>query len=190
MGALRSFEADHDAVSDVAFSPDGKAVAAVSGKRVLLWDVDGGGRARTFTDDTVDSRFAAVLFSPDGKTIGGAGPGVRLWDRVSGQPVAALKAPHARIDKAAYRPGRAVIAGSGFGFGPGDDVGDKTKAALGKTISLWDLPSGRISATLTATVEESAAAPLITAMEFSPDGKTLAAAFSPSDASIQLWKLA
>ncbi|MCX5192368.1 serine/threonine-protein kinase [Streptomyces sp. NBC_00249] len=176
--------------SGVLFSPDGKAVATASQKRVLLWEVDGGEQPRTFTDDSVEFRFNRVLISPDGKTIGGAGPGVHLWDRETGRPTATLTSPHRRLEEAAYRPGHPMIAGGGFGLGPDDDVKDKARAATGGTISLWDLNTGRVALTLTADMEESVAAPLLSALAFSPDGKTLAAAFSPWDSTIQLWQLA
>ncbi|MER6328197.1 serine/threonine-protein kinase [Streptomyces sp. NPDC001034] len=187
---LRTFEVGDVAVTDVVFSPDGKAVAVAAGKQVLLWEVDGGGQARTFTDDTVDDPFYKALISPDGKTIGGAGPGVRLWDRETGRPTATLKSPHRRIEEAAYQPGHAVIAGGGFGLGPDDNSEDKARAATGGTISLWDLRTGRITTTLTADLEKGFSAPLLSTLAFSPDGRNLAAAFGPSDTSIQLWKLA
>ncbi|MFB9393037.1 WD40 repeat domain-containing serine/threonine protein kinase [Streptomyces coeruleoprunus] len=176
--------------SGVLFTPDGKAVATASRQRVLLWEVDGGEQPRTFTDDSVEFRFNRVLISPDGKTIGGAGPGVHLWDRATGRHTATLTSPHRRLEEAAYRPGHSMIAGGGFGLGPDDDVKDKTRAATGSTISLWDPKTGRVALTLTADLEESAGAPLLSALAFSPDGKTLAAAFSPSDSTIQLWQLA
>ncbi|MFD5419284.1 WD40 repeat domain-containing serine/threonine protein kinase [Streptomyces sp. NPDC127069] len=176
--------------SGVLFTPDGKAVATASRQRVLLWDLGGGEQPRTFTDDSVAFRFNRVLISPDGKTIGGAGPGVHLWDLATGRPTATLTSPHRRLEEAAYRPGHPAIAGGGFGFGPGDDVTDKARAATGGTVSLWDLNTGRVAQTLTADLRQSTAAPLLSALAFSPDGKTLAAAFSPSDSTIQLWQLA
>ncbi|MER5731620.1 serine/threonine-protein kinase [Streptomyces sp. NPDC002138] len=176
--------------SGVLFTPDGKAIATASRQQVLLYEVDGGGQPRTFTDDSVEFRFDRVLISPDGKTIGGAGPGVHLWDRATGRPTTTLTSPHRRLEEAAYRPGHPMIAGGGFGFGPGDDIKDKARAATGGTISLWDLKTGRVAQTLTADLEESVAAPLLSALALSPDGKTLAAAFSPSDSTIQLWQLA
>ncbi|MFD8141874.1 WD40 repeat domain-containing serine/threonine protein kinase [Streptomyces sp. NPDC059708] len=176
--------------SGVVFTPDGKGVATASRQRVLLWDVAGGEQPRAFTDDSVAFRFNRVLISPDGKTIGGAGPGVHLWDRETGRPTATLTSPHRRLEEAAYRPGHPMIAGGGFGLGPGDDVNDKALAATGGTITLWDLNTGRVALTLTADLAPSVAAPLLSALAFSPDGKTLAAAFSSSDRTIQLWRLA
>ena len=77
-------------VKSVAFSPDGKTIAAgYSGQRwqggVVLWDV----AAQTAGDEPLpvkEGKVRSVAFSPDGKTIAagygvsGGGGGVVLWD--------------------------------------------------------------------------------------------------------------
>src|SRR5439155_2821323 len=84
---------DQMAVKSVAFSPDGKLLAAAGGRNVRhtrdfgisLWEVDTGREYRRLGDKFLELR--AVAFSPDGKTVAGAsGDGsVRLWEATTGE---------------------------------------------------------------------------------------------------------
>ncbi|MFE2284437.1 WD40 repeat domain-containing serine/threonine protein kinase [Streptomyces sp. NPDC059443] len=178
-------------LNDLAFSPDGKLVASVAseiGAKIWLWDVATGRLLKTLTGESKD-HFNAVMFSPDGKTVAGAGPGVQLWDLATGKPTATLTDPHPYVDTAAYRPGGTMIAGAGGVREP--NTADNT----GKTVSLWDLSTGSVTKTLTGTMPKSRMDTYTTAVAFSPDGRTLAASLNQvgtpdeSGHSIQLWKL-
>ncbi|MCY0939896.1 WD40 repeat domain-containing serine/threonine protein kinase [Streptomyces antarcticus] len=178
-------------INDVVFSPDGKLVASVAsetGAKIWLWAADTGRHLKKLTGESTD-HFNAVLFSPDGKTVGGAGPGVQLWDLATGRPEKTLTDSHPYVPTAAYRPGSAVIAGAGGAREPNTD--DQT----GKTVSLWDVSTGSVSTTLTGVMPKSRGDTYITAVAFSPDGRTLAASLNQvamteeSGHSIQLWKL-
>ncbi|MGW1074822.1 WD40 repeat domain-containing serine/threonine protein kinase [Streptomyces sp. NPDC002537] len=179
-------------MNGIAFSPDGKTVATVAseaaGGRIWLWAADTGRHLKTLTTEGKD-HFNSVMFSPDGRTVAGAGPGVHLWDLATERHTAALTDAHPYLKAAAYRPGGAMIAGAGGVREP--NIRDNT----GKTVSLWDLSTGRVATTLTGTMPESRMDTSISALSISPDGRTLAAALNQvaatveSAVSIQLWKL-
>ena len=64
---LRAFEGDREGVASLAFSPDGRALAAGSGKDIKLWAVLDGAELHTFVGRS--SLVNSIVFSPDGKTL-------------------------------------------------------------------------------------------------------------------------
>jgi len=119
-GHERSFASDLW-VGAVAFSPDGRRIAAgISpydgdyGKSwtVKLWDVASERELRTFSKHS--EAIGCVAFSPDGRTIASGSDDklVKLWDVASGRELLALG--HAdRVTSVAFSPdGRSVISGS------------------------------------------------------------------------------
>src|SRR5205085_3679277 len=74
-------------VLSVAFSPDGKALAAAVGRVVRVWDVEEGKPLAVCSGHAAP--VGRVAFSPDGKTLATASAdrSVRLWEAGSGKAV-------------------------------------------------------------------------------------------------------
>jgi WD40 repeat protein len=158
-----------DALDRVAFSPDGKALAAGGAHGAIrLWDVASHkqlGASLTGHTDGVNS----VAFSPDSRTLASASFDytIRLWDVANHRQLGAPLTGHTDgVDSVALSPdGKTVVSGS-----------------IDKTLRTWDLASRRqLGAPLPGDTE------LVTSVAFSPDGRTVASGgFS---GVIRLWDL-
>ena len=163
-------------VTSVAFSPDGKTLAAgygVASAAAAAWCCGTWPRAsgwRTSPLAVKEGDVWSVAFSPDGKTlaagygVGGGGGGVVLWDaaarkRLAEEPLAVKEGD---VTSVAFSPdGKTLAAGYG-GVGGG-----------GGGVVLWDAAARKRLAEDPLAVKEGD----VESVAFSPDGKTLAAGY-------------
>src|SRR5262249_15643063 len=89
---LRKREGHNKVVDSMAYSPDGKLLAAssINDNSIRVWD-GGTGKPIQILQEHKDS-VRAVTFTPDGKTIvsGGVDNTIRLWDKATGKEVRRL----------------------------------------------------------------------------------------------------
>ncbi|MGW0781173.1 WD40 repeat domain-containing serine/threonine protein kinase [Streptomyces sp. NPDC002913] len=190
------FEQHTGIAHGVEFSPDGKALASVTERGrsdpVELWSTDTGRLIRTFVDDP-EKRYRSVMFGPDGKSLAAAGDDVPTWDLGTGRLTAAITGTHDWVFAAAFRPGKRerttiLVAGGGL------DAAEPTDPT-GKEIQLWDVSTERVVTTLSGTTSKSHPLLAVSALAFSPDGKTLAVALIGASTNdfpehaVKMWQL-
>lgn len=151
-------------VHSVAFSPDGKTLAAASrDMTVKVWDV---ATAKRSTLSGHTHAVYSVSFSPDGKTLASASGDktVRLWDLATNKERATLKGHTESVMSVAFSPDGNILA----------------SASRDKTVKLWDVATGKERVTLKGT-------PAVWSVAFSPDGRMLASA---GGRELKVWDIA
>jgi WD40 repeat protein/tRNA A-37 threonylcarbamoyl transferase component Bud32 len=156
-------------VKDIAFTPDGRTLAAVTVEGfATVWDV--GRRSRLRGPFRVSQEYGrmGLSISPDGTllaTAGGASEGVLLWDIRTGAGIG--------------RIGEALWAGD-VAFSP-DGSSLALVRGIGGTVEIWELAGRSRTAVLTPPYSESGGY----AVAFSPDGRTVASGGILTD--VYLW---
>lgn len=166
----------------LVFSPDGKILATGNGIEATmanLWDVKSGKLLYTLPASDFGKLLLSISFSPDGRTLatGTIDSTIKLWEVATGRELlnspdtGAGKGEVGRIDDLLYsRDGKTIFAGvDGLGkIGPGILILDGTTL---KKIGAFE---GQFEG--------------ITALTFSPDGKTFASA-SSTEKSVKIWQV-
>ena len=163
----------HSRCQSVAFSPDGRLLASAhEAGDVVLWDVLLGRQVGQLKGHR-DLR-CAVVFSPDGRSLATTSLDrtVKLWGLATARQTAraTLKRDLTPVKAVAYSPDGRTLA---VGDGPTDAPG---------TVALWDLTTRKLKAKF-EDHERS-----IVAVEFSPDGMSLAS--GSCDGAIRIWDVA
>ncbi|MFD6191123.1 TIR domain-containing protein [Streptomyces sp. NPDC060275] len=81
--ALEARDTTDSGLLALAFSRDGRRLAAAYDTVVVLWDVESGKKINEFAKD--HRTTASMALSPDGTTVAVAGGGLRIWDTGSGK---------------------------------------------------------------------------------------------------------
>jgi WD40 repeat protein len=134
----REVPAPKSGVSDLAFSPDGKSLAACYHRNgaIHIWDASTGRLRRGLTARADTATYCALKFSPDGRVLAAAASGscqqkdssgvVHLWDPTSGKLLRELPtAGEAALSVAISPDSRRVAAGTG------------------SRVHVWDLRTGQ-----------------------------------------------
>ncbi|MGK5629365.1 nSTAND1 domain-containing NTPase [Streptomyces sp. URMC 123] len=154
-----------DAVSEVAFSPDGLLASVGRDRKIMLWDPWHRTLLATLTGH--DTWLRTVAFSSDGAMMatGGDDKKVALWDMATRKRTATLSGHTELVTSLAFAPDGRTLA----------------TASADRAVALWDPRDRTRRHTLTGHPDT------VGAVAFSPDGRTLATA---AGRTVTLWDTA
>jgi WD40 repeat protein len=163
-------DGDGDRVSTLAFSPDGKRLAAAGGSGVVRF-YDAAGKEPTPAAEPAGP-VVGLSAAPDGPTLAVVRGMARLslWDCKTGREARppAVRLPE-QVTGAAFRPGDGALA---------------TVTAHGR-FQLWDLKTGKDLAAEPDPAAEGTGGTIVPVLAFTADGK--AAATCPLYRGVRLW---
>jgi len=168
--AVATLPGESEDVRAVAFSPDGKLLAAAGGLparsgEVKIWDIEKRAPLRTIAGHA--DCIYAVGFAPDGKSVATASYDklIKLWDVETGKEIRTLKDHIDAVYALAFTPdGKRLVS-----------------ASADRGVKIWDVASGERLYTLSEPTDG------LNTLALDPAGKRVAAA--GLDRTIRVWSL-
>jgi RNA polymerase sigma factor (sigma-70 family) len=169
----------HSFLGNVAFSPDGRILAAGGyGGSILVYDAATGRKLREFQARA--SQFAALAFAPDGKTLASASSKrIQIWDFTTGKVVRHFNAKASDVS---------ANGGSLIGplvFSPDGKV--LASVSPDHSVRVWDAQTGKELVGLQGHRRR------VHCLAFSADGRTLYSAdgegINDEAGSVRVWSL-
>jgi len=165
LSLVREIRSEDGINSNLAFSPDGRWLAAGSSTGVIhVWDAATGEEVALLEGHT--GRVRTIAFSPGGDLLasGGWDKSIILWDTATWTPIRTLLGHEHYVSQVVFSPDGTLLASGGI------------------PLIIWDVASGEQLYTIDASglIPED--------LEFSPDGSLLASAHGETD--FFLWRVA
>jgi WD40 repeat protein/DNA-binding SARP family transcriptional activator len=166
--ALAAQEIADEGLTDIAYSPDGGRLAALTeGSTVIFWETRSWSRERTVNLGREISDAGSLAFGPDGRLLAAVGVDgiVSIMEAETGRELHRMRQEGNGLHSVAFSPDGAQVAATAI-FGPA-------------RVPIWDVQTG----SLVQVLKDPGATPV--GIAYSPDGRRIATA--DNDGRVRVW---